>query len=340
MESPLKSATSRFRTALALLSALGTAAAVIGASGPATTVQAAAPECSYRFTTFADLAKRNGLSLSRVLDLNVGQFATSSEAATLLFEAANKLKGEMRGLGESVVEELRNFGSGTPKLALELKRENVNHFWTSVVQKMYRKKYESVRQMPDLARGRIDVNGGDDVGMAVKMIQKLASTRGFQVDVESPRRPIAGKPGFFGYPRYHIILKNTDGIQFEWQVGTRATSHVWEMPGIPIPKGLRLPAGTRSDIHDIEYRIFQPIWKKASLPNAEPGLVALERDLALRKFSEEVDLLAAESALRGDQTPDLSRRVAALHRRAGEILNELVNRKGNSYVETMLNSDE
>ena len=299
----------------------------------------AASDCSYRFKTFADIKQEDQLTLTRVLDMNPGQFATSSRAATFLFSAATEVSNEMTNLGSRITTALDRGGAAPARYGVKLKRDDPTEFWKTVVQKMYRKNYASVRDVSDLARGRIDVGGANDVRRAVQMLQQYASGRGYTVHIEPPRRPIPGKTGLFGYPRYHVILTSGKGIQFEWQVGTGATTRVWEKTGIPIPAGLQLPPGTVTDIHDIEYRIFQPIWKNALGRNPDPGLAALERELRLKAFTDEVDVLAGESALQGDKLPRLDQRVDALHRKAGRILQGIVDRKGTAFVERLLRAD-
>jgi hypothetical protein len=120
------------------------------------------------------------------------------------------------------------------------------------------------------------------------------------------------------------------GITHEWQVGTKETTKVFEGgKGIkPIElHGIELKKGMHANIHDIEYDIF-----KAMEESPDAAASQLARDLKIPEFRKEVAELAAETGQKGELTPELLPRIQALHDEAGNILKQIVDRRGSGYV--------
>jgi hypothetical protein len=140
--------------------------------------------------------------------------------------------------------------------------------------------------------------------------------------MEVPRRPVEGG---WGYPRFHAVIDDAEtGIPHEWQIGTRATSELYEQEGIRIPEGLQLKPGMKADLHDIEYDIFKGVQEKYPDVAKEVGIPA---------FRQKVDLASAQAGKLGDQFADLPRALKELHEEAGRILQRLMDNKGNEWIQ-------
>jgi hypothetical protein len=106
-----------------------------------------------------------------------------------------------------------------------------------------------------------------------------------------------------------------------------ATSTLYETQGIKIPPELDAAASKlgkhfRTDIHDIEYDIFQAFNKK------EPGVAA---SLGIPDFIAKV-AQASERSGAGAADTALGTDIATLHADAERLLQALVDKKGAEYV--------
>ena len=138
--------------------------------------------------------------------------------------------------------------------------------------------------------------------------------------------------GVIRYPRYHIVVEDPQtGLTHEWQIGTKATSDLYETKGIVIPSELEAAAGKlgkkfRNDIHDIEYDIFQAFNKKDPATSASLGIPEFVSKVAAA--SERSGAGAAHTGLAGD--------IATLHADASRLLQALVDAKGGEFVAGLL----
>ena len=205
-----------------------------------------------------------------------------------------------------------------------LKRDGFDEFVGGILEKTARKEYSTIGQMDDIVRGRVNVDSWDD---AVKLQNILESQSGHLVSTD-PKRALTFGNGLagYGYPRFHAIMQRSTGITHEWQIGTRAVTEVFETPGIALPKGLQLKAGMKTDLHDIEYDIFAPLMKQAPRFANSFGIPA---------FRNQVDMVAARAGRLGSSYPanQMVQDIQRLHLEAGQILDALYRRGGQSLIE-------
>ena len=129
-----------------------------------------------------------------------------------------------------------------------LKRNNVDELIASVQEKVNRKGYQRVGEMGDMVRGRIEA-GSDD------------AVRGILDDIKAafPEAKIDLKPDS-PYPRVHIDLKTRNGVLFELQVGTKATTRFLETPGVKLPPRLAQKVGKSPvDFHVAKYDVLDKV---------------------------------------------------------------------------------
>ena len=120
---------------------------------------------------------------------------------------------------------------------------------------------------------------------------------------------------------------NSSGLTHEWQIGTRATTALYQTEGITIPDELRAAAtrlrrSFRADLHDIEYDLFQPF------AQADPSTA---NDLGITRFIADV-AQASDRSGAGTGDTGLQTDITGLQTRASQLLRALVERKGADYV--------
>jgi hypothetical protein len=188
------------------------------------------------------------------------------------------------------------------------------------VAKCRRNGYTRIGQMDDIVRGRFDLRSNEDVNtVAAALKGQKKYPVAFAV---APQRPQPG--GGFGYPRWHIIISDPEsGLTHEWQIGTKAVTEVFEKGNIRLPAGVELGPGMKPNLHDIEYDIFKGIEKK--YPD-------VHKRHNLPEFHAKVDTLAAEAGLKGEKTPDLTKKINALHEDAYLHLQKLVDEFGPEWL--------
>lgn len=127
-----------------------------------------------------------------------------------------------------------------------------------------------------------------------------------------------------GYPRFHVIMKDPHtGRTFEWQVGTRVTTTLFEQPGIDIGTST-LKKGMKPNIHDIEYDIFKAV---------QDTNQALATNLGIPVFRRDVAKAAARTGREQLTDSELQHLLSDFHKRASKILHSLIEEKGTDYVE-------
>ena len=201
-----------------------------------------------------------------------------------------------------------------------LKRESLDDFVRGAVAKCKRNGYALIRQMDDIVRGRFDLRTEKDVNT---IAEALRTQPKYPVSsIVRPQREQKG--GGFGYPRWHVILKDPEtDLTHEWQVGTQAVTDVFETEGIVLPPGVKLGPGMKNNLHDIEYDIFRGIQKKYPDVHKRHGLP---------EFHNKVDQVAAEAGLKGSETPDLEKKIKELHEGAAMHLQKLVDEFGADWL--------
>jgi hypothetical protein len=260
----------------------------------------------------------------RTIDLSPEEFMRDKAAQRKLFEEAQGVQQRQQALADQTLAEL---GLPPGKAYSILKRPEESEFVEGIVKKTTeRKPYSRVGDMPDIVRGRFNLDSLDDV-------EKVAAKLSDHPDVVEIVKPRAREGVEMGYPRYHVVLKDPQtGILHEWQIGTEATTRVFEgkkgvIPEIDIPKGLKLKEGMHANIHDIEYDIF-----KAIQDSTKPADKALAKKLKIPEFRKKVAELAAESGTRGGPAHLYDERIAELHKEASIILAGIVRMRGPGFV--------
>ncbi len=245
-----------------------------------------------------------------------------------LFEQCKGVKDRMLTAAKGILSKL---GIKPELVENQLKRPDFEGFRDGVLSKMMdRKPYQNVSEMDDMVRGRFNLETREQVESVTAALEAEPNyLKG------SDPRPVKGIPDIDeGYPRYHVIMKDPEtGITHEWQVGTEATTRLFEAPKdvikpIDIPEGLTLKAGMKPNIHDIEYDIFGAIQN-----SKEPANQQLARDLRIPEFRRKVAELAQETGQLGSATRNLDIRIAALHTEASDILAKLYAQKGAKFIE-------
>jgi hypothetical protein len=252
-----------------------------------------------------------------VLDMSPEQFEKDTDAQKELYAMAKNLRGRQQAFAEGLLKE-KKITDG--KVKSILKRENFDEFVKGVIAKCKRNDYKRIGQMDDIVRGRFNLRSEADVNTIAVALKE--QTKYPVKEVVSPRRPQKGSG--FGYPRWHIIVKDPDtGLTHEWQVGTEAVTEVFEKKGIKLPDGLKLGPNMRNDLHDIEYDIF-----KAGIKKKYPEVHKRHK---LPEFHDKVDEVAAEAGRKGAKTPNLNKKIDRLHKDAAWHLQKLVDEFGTEW---------
>lgn len=255
-------------------------------------------------------------------ELTKQDLVNSAARQERLFAEAKQVKARMNALKERILEEVQpSQGNG----GSILKRDKFDEFVKGVAEKVERNKYTRVAQMDDIVRGRFDMADREGVE---KVAQALKKQTTYKLHIDEK-----GKVAFYPprlqegtsivrYPRYHVILKDAEtGLTHEWQVGTEATTTLYEFaaPGITIPKKMadaaaKLGKKFKPDLHDIEFDLFQAINKKFPDIAARHHLPEFIKDVAV----------ASDRSFAGEVSPELFKTIDELHRRAEKILAGLV----------------
>jgi hypothetical protein len=256
-----------------------------------------------------------------VLRLTPKDLAENKAAQHKLFAQAELTRDRQKSFMQ---EHLAKLGIEPKKLTAILKRDNLNDFVTGVVKKCERNQYAEVGQMGDIARGRVDLASAADVE---KLVAAIQSQTDVPVRLENPRVDKAS--GLVKYPRWHINATDPKtGLKFEWQIGTQATSMLYERKGIAIPPALertakRMNRHFNPDLHDIEYDVFQTVNKK------HPDVA---KRYGVDKVIQAVAAMSDETGRLGQQTPHLRARIRVLHQQASQVLDALVRGQGAEWV--------
>ena len=248
------------------------------------------------------------------LSMTRNELAASPAAQKLLFAMAQAANGRMSAFGKTMLAKVGGKGDVTSIL----KRDTEEGFIGGVLEKCKRKKYEWISEMPDMVRGRFNLADGKAVRDLVNAIKQNGTYAIREVEEPKEREGIAS-----GYPRYHAVVYDTSGMSHEWQIGTKATSEVFETVGIRIPNTLKLKDKMKNDIHDIEYDVLKGIAEKRPDVAVLTGIPAVRRKIAE---------LAAEVGENGDAVPNIKERLTAIHKECSTVLDEIVFHYGATWV--------
>jgi len=230
-----------------------------------------------------------------------------------LFADAKDLRDRQNAFAEEL---LGGLGMEKGQAGSILKREELDELIAGLRRKATDKNYTGVVEMPDIVRGRFNL---PDEQSVLRVVSALNTQTKFPVlETVAPRRKVDGG---FGYPRYHVVVMDPKtGLPHEWQVGTAATTRLFETRKVPLD-GFELPKGMNPDLHDVEYDIFRVVEEKYP---------QMARQLGIKEFRTDLDLVAAETGRIGNAT--LESRMQALYDRAGKILRQLVDLNGADWL--------
>lgn len=247
--------------------------------------------------------------------MTADELEADAAAQSELFEMAQETQARQANFSNQMIAAARAEGAAYSIL----KRADFDGFIAGVLEKVRRKNYPRVGDMPDIVRGRFNMARINDVN---QIVASITTQRNFRVvEVVAPRER-AGVAG--GYPRWHIVVADSSGIIHEWQIGTQAVTDVYETEGIDIPEEVgELPDGMHKDLHDIEYDILANIERDHPDIAAETGIPA---------FRTAVAQASADAGAQGADMPDKSERIAALHHQCSAILRLLVDRHGPEII--------
>jgi hypothetical protein len=269
-------------------------------------------------------------TLAEVLAMSPAQFKEDTLAHDVLWDGATDLRNRMAGFGEQMIQ---NAGAKGTSVALR-KRDNKEEFIQLVIEKCERKKYERVGQMDDIARGRFNMSAWEGVTGVVDALRVQSDYPLYpdrEKGIQGPRRPQEG--GGFGYPRFHVIVLDSTSLTFEWQVGTAASTKVFETEGIVIPPGVDKPHHT--DLHDVEYDVLKPIQEGCPDVAAKHGIPAFRADvdkLAAISGEKGDEILGPDGNLKGPEKKELER----LMKVCGDILQSITDEHGPEYINTVM----
>lgn len=254
-----------------------------------------------------------------IAELSPRELAESPAEQARLFRGAQDARDRMQAVADGVREKLglpETTPSGRPTAESMLKRDGEAEFLRGVEEKCARKGYERIGQMDDMVRGRF--NAPDRA--AVEQIVGELHASGYEVkEVVGPRV----SDGVESYSRYHVVLRDAEtGLTHEWQVGTDATTSLYEDQGIRIPDSLaaaRDAAGKHfnDDLHDVYYDLF----KSVNQQNPDMG-----QRYGLGDFIGQVEG-AAPRAGQGEAVD-----VAGMHERASDILARMDAEQGSQWI--------
>ncbi len=273
----------------------------------------------------------------RALDQTPEEFAVKSNEAAQreLYEACKEAVPRQQAFIDALLAELKLEGA---EARSQVKRESFDEFRDGVIDKTTkRKNYETVSDMHDMIRGRIDVEKPEQVEIVFEALvkQKRASV----VDQAEPDVRVGVENG---YPRYHIdVVDPNTGIAHEWQIGTKATTRLYETTGIDVGKVNIKPENR--NIHDVEYDVFKALHEPPEKLGAKE--VARRKQLAvdtgIPEYRRKVAEVSARTLEEDIPTGELEATIKQLHKEASAILKDVVERsggdpKGIEFVESLL----
>ncbi len=272
------------------------------------------------------------IDLAVLLKMTPAKFSKNVCSQHYLFLAANEFKMKM-------IDLCRQSG-GEGKCVVILKREHLEDFVKEILDKTERKHYSHIGQMSDIVRGRFNLDNFRQVEKTVELIEQYTKTNKWIriIEVIYPRSPILDlhthtySNTVFGYPRFHVVMESEKGLDFEWQVGTKNSTEILETPGVPLPQGIKLPRDFHTDLHDIDYRVLRAFASK----KANSTIVT---KLKINEYLDEEAATLGEAAVQGNEY-NTKAKLVSLHKKAGTILNSLIQEKGLPFVQRLFGEVE
>lgn len=267
--------------------------------------------------------------IAQILDMNVESFKKDILAQRELFSYA---LGGLELMRAICVELKRETDAECVSL---LKADNFKSFIDRLIEKIEKKKYSKLKSMNDMVRARISLDSFEDMEKIRPILNAKAKQMGLtKIKTINPRRQFmaVGFPKcFYGYPRYHEVFVDRFGFPFEWQVSIKNLDKFFEIPGIAIPEGVSLPKHILPNIHDIVYRAFLNLLRRAKNDNEAEILI---EKIGLIDHLTWVDIYAAIASLFGQKYSKhlLVKDLSEVHQQASAILEKIVRIKGPKYL--------
>ena len=193
----------------------------------------------------------------RALDQSPAEFAKDVAAQRELFAAAKGVLPRQTAVMQEVLDEL---GIKDAEVKSILKRDSPEEFTKTSIEKVRdrKKRYKTMGEMTDMVRGRANLEDPAQVERVARKLRDKMTARAPAGDAPKVQEPLERVGVEDGYPRWHVdVVDPETGIRYEWQIGTKATTRLYEQAGIDVG-GLKIEPGNRN-IHDIEYDIFKSI---------------------------------------------------------------------------------
>lgn len=254
--------------------------------------------------------------------IEVAEFKTNKKLQATVFNIAQKTVDNQLSLGNGI---LSGLGLKEVSISALKKRDTLPGFVKGVIEKCESKPYKKLSQMDDMARGRFETTNKADMKKIVGGLQTQTKV------ITAPRKT---KDGVTSYPRYHIITMDSTGMSFEWQVGTKATTDLYEAEEIIVPPSLITEAEKakkhlkpKANIHDISYAVFQ------RMVNKYPEIAETYK---VAEFVKKVNLASQTSGDLGESTTEFKGEISELLVEATKLLTVLVENGATPQIVSLL----
>ncbi len=249
--------------------------------------------------------------MAMVIDLSILQLSKNSSAQEILF-----LKSQQ--VSESINKLYTLFHKhNSIKRQVSLKGNNPRKLTQAIQLKSMLRGYSQLADIYDITRGRINVDFESKVEIIIAALINHGNEFGLRLKKRvEPKNPLAdlacNKPisTLFVYPRVHLIFEDKEGFVFECQIGTQATTELYETKGIQIPK--YLPEGFKNNLHGIVYKYFFNLER--------PLYEQMIKTTNFKNFIDKLNATAIKSRLLGAGYTNLHKDIHHLHHEAEKIL--------------------
>ncbi len=255
-----------------------------------------------------------GVSTLDFAKVKLADFKQKRTLQEIVFDLAQKTVDNQKSKAEAILSSKDVKGAEVSALK---KRSTFEAFVTGVIDKCEQKPYETLSEMDDIARGRVNVKSEEDMNKVAAGLTPGAK------DITAPRKT---SEGITKYPRWHVITYDPTGMTFEWQIGTHATTTLYEIKRIVFPPALKTAAEKqgkhvpeKADIHDLEYAVFQRM-----ISSKNPDTAAAAQEYKVPAFVKKVALASQKSGKLGESNPEFMGEINALLDEASDLLRQLV----------------
>lgn len=271
-------------------------------------------------------------SVQTALNLSPLEFAKDYSAQSTLFLRASLWQVLMGTTCQLIQEHFQKTGKKSFKRCVNsIKGTGIKKFHDKIQQKCRLRNFTQIKEIHDLARGRIDLESMDDAQEVIKLVIDLGTTFDLKlISITPPRSPVDEKLSWYAYPRYHVLLKDSDNFIVEWQIGPKKLTQFLETEAIKIPRGLKTPKGFHRNLHDVAYKVFQNILNKGK---ADEKYQSIAKKNDLNGFMNQMKLAMARTTAPFDQFEELFEAdLYYFHKKAGEILTDLLYLEGHQAL--------